>query len=162
MQGKSCHESCHGITQRKSSSSNDYVADVVTANKGAKGTILYDIVNIRPTEIQSEQKNESAGYTANTQEGPRSRGSALTNNSVRYSESDVNPDSSATSREITREEAQRAVERVKTRDEKRIAALKESFKKREGKARENKKAQELRSDSCSRTSRRTMTNPIAS
>ena len=61
---------------------NDYIAQVIVGNRGARGLLLYDIINLAETEIRERTKKADAVYTANAQNGPRSRGPASAESSV--------------------------------------------------------------------------------
>lgn len=71
--------------------SSDYSAQVLVGNRGGKGLLLYDIINLSRTNIQERTKRTGAQYTANAQNEPRSRGRApAATNSVSETGGNVN------------------------------------------------------------------------
>ena len=99
--------------------SSDYSAQVIVGNRGKKGLLLYDIINLSESTIHEKQKNESAQYTANAQNEPRSRGRAPSEPSIPETSADVNRSFSLKGSEDAAElaELRRENERLKERVE---------------------------------------------
>ena len=99
--------------------SSDYSAQVIVGNRGKKGLLLYDIINLSESTIHEKQKNESAQYTANAQNEPRSRGRAPSKPSIPETSADVNRSFSLKGSEDAAElaELRRENERLKERVE---------------------------------------------
>ena len=99
--------------------SSDYSAQVIVGNRGKKGLLLYDIINLSESTIHEKQKNEGAQYTANAQNEPRSRGRAPSEPSIPETSADVNRSFSLKGSEDAAElaELRRENERLKERVE---------------------------------------------
>ena len=99
--------------------SSDYSAQVIVGNRGKKGLLLYDIINLSESTIHEKQKNESAQYTTNAQNEPRSRGRAPSEPSIPETSADVNRSFSLKGSEDAAElaELRRENERLKERVE---------------------------------------------
>ena len=99
--------------------SSDYSAQVIVGNRGKKGLLLYDIINLSESTIHEKQKNEGAQYTANAQNEPRSRGRAPSKPSIPETSADVNRSFSLKGSEDAAElaELRRENERLKERVE---------------------------------------------
>ncbi len=99
--------------------SSDYSAQVIVGNRGKKGLLLYDIINLSESTIHEKQKNESAQYTANAQNEPRSRGRAPSKPSIPETSANVNRSFSLKGSEDAAElaELRRENERLKERVE---------------------------------------------
>ncbi len=98
---------------------SDYSAQVIVGNRGKKGLLLYDIINLSESTIHEKQKNEGAQYTANAQNEPRSRGRAPSKPSISETGEDVNAKFSLKGSEDAAElaELRRENERLKERVE---------------------------------------------
>lgn len=55
---------------------NDYTAQVIVGNRGEGNLLLYDVINLTPTSIQSKNTETDAGYITKPHEGTGDRGSA--------------------------------------------------------------------------------------
>ena len=99
--------------------SSDYSAQVIVGNRGKKGLLLYDIINLSESTIHEKQKNEGAQYTTNAQNEPRSRGRAPSEPSIPETSADVNRSFSLKGSEDAAElaELRRENERLKERVE---------------------------------------------
>ena len=99
--------------------SSDYSAQVIVGNRGKKGLLLYDIINLSESTIHEKQKNEGAQYTANAQNEPRSRGRAPSKPSIPETSANVNRSFSLKGSEDAAElaELRRENERLKERVE---------------------------------------------
>ena len=71
---------------------NDYRAQVVVGNRGNGNLLLYDIINLAPTEIQLHKTKVDAADTTNTPKEPRGRQTASTRFNVAQDGSGVNGD----------------------------------------------------------------------
>ena len=71
---------------------NDYRAQVVVGNRGNGNLLLYDIINLAPTEIQLHKTKVDAADTTNTPKEPRGRQTASTKFNVAQDSSGVNGD----------------------------------------------------------------------
>ena len=117
-----------------------YYECTISAEIAENGITVYNIGQMQERSFPHVQNTLNG---SSVDDGAQ-RGKTSSTDRVFQSDPNVKKDSSATSREISKEAAAKAVERVRARDEKRIAALKANFKAREERARESRNAVQMR------------------
>lgn len=71
---------------------NDYSAQVIVGNRGEGNLLLYDVINLTPTSIQSKNTETDAGYITKPHERTGDRGSApVSESSIAQDDSPVKP-----------------------------------------------------------------------